>query len=302
MRFTPNKLKIDKLKNLYQHRQVQVHVLRADEVHPIISGNKWYKLRCYLDVAKKASKRVVITFGGAFSNHIIATAALAKQEQFISVGIIRGERPPTLSPTLQDAEAFGMHLFFVSREEYKEKKVPPELMLRFNEQDCLIINEGGYGEEGKRGAASLLADVDLARYTHIATAVGTGTTLTGLVTASLPHQKVIGISVLKNNTALQQEVNALLPQILHNNFTLVNQYHFGGYAKHTPELIAFMNHWYGLTGLPTDFVYTAKLFFALNDLIEKNYFEKGSSVLAVHSGGLQGNRSLKKGTLIFTPF
>ncbi len=302
MSFTPHNLKIDKLKNLYQHQQVAVSVLRADLVHPIISGNKWYKLNHYLKAAKNTGKRVLLTFGGAFSNHMIATAALAQQHNFISVGIIRGEKPAALSPTLQDAQVFGMHLFYVSREDYKSKIIPIEVRQYFDEKETLVINEGGYGEAGKWGAANLLDSVEGTAYTHIAVAVGTGTTLAGLVTASLPHQKVLGISSFKNNNALQPEINDLLPNRLQNQFTIFHQYHFGGYAKYTPELIQFMNRWYQLTGIPTDFVYTAKLFFGLNNLIEMNYFKKGSSILAVHSGGLQGNRSLKKGTLIFTGF
>lgn len=270
-----------------------VDVLRLDLIHPSISGNKWFKLKEYLKEAKELNKRSLLTFGGAFSNHIVATAAAANNSGFKSIGIIRGEKPAKLSDTLNDAVDFGMKLYFISREDYKKKIIPSDVSL----QDAYVINEGGYGKMGAEGAKEILNQVDLSNYDYILAAVGTGTTLAGLIEAANPVQNVIGISVMKNNFSLQQEVENLLSG--RREFHLFHDYHFGGYAKYNQELIDFMNEWHRATHIPSDFVYTGKLFFAINDLIRKNYFSPGSKLLVIHSGGLQGNRSLPKGTLIF---
>lgn len=270
-----------------------VDVLRLDLIHPSISGNKWFKLKEYLKEAKELNKRSLLTFGGAFSNHIVATAAAAKKFGFDSIGIIRGERPAKISGTLNEAVNFGMKLYFVSREDYKKKIIPSDVSL----QDAYVINEGGYGKMGAEGAKEILNQVDLSNYDYILAAVGTGTTLAGLIEACSPAKNIIGISVMKNNFSLQQEVENLLSG--RREFHLFHDYHFGGYAKYNQELIDFMNEWHRATHIPSDFVYTGKLFFAVNDLIRKNYFSPGSKLLVIHSGGLQGNRSLPKGTLIF---
>lgn len=292
-------IRVDPIKNLYQQQGVEVDVLRLDLLHPGVSGNKWFKLREYLADAKGQGKRVLLTFGGAFSNHIAATAAACKEAGFRCIGVIRGERPPTLSHTLQGAQRDGMDLYFTSREAYKTKDIPDAVWEQYAREDIYIINEGGYGLKGRQGAESILDHCPRGRYTHIVAACGTGTTLAGLVAAAAPEQTVIGIPVLKNYTSMEAEVNALLPPPLHSRYALIHDYHFGGYAKHPPPLIDFMNRWYEQTGIPSDFVYTGKLFYAVDDLVQKGYFPRGSRILVVHSGGLQGNDSLSKGTLIF---
>jgi 1-aminocyclopropane-1-carboxylate deaminase len=274
-------------------------VLRLDIVHPVISGNKWYKLKEYIKDAVALNKKTVLTYGGAYSNHIVATAAACADNNLKSIGIIRGEKPSALSHTLLTATGFGMKSFFISREDYKAKIVPDEIFEHNNEEDIYIINEGGYGKKGAEGAEEILRTVDVSSYSHIIAAVGTGTTLAGLTTACAQHQTTIGISVLKNNFTLQNEIENLLPDEIRTQFSLIHDYHFGGYAKHTKELIKFMNDWFQRTGIPSDFVYTGKLFFAINDLIEKKYFPDYSKLLIIHSGGLQGNLSMPKGTLIF---
>jgi 1-aminocyclopropane-1-carboxylate deaminase len=272
-------------------------VLRLDKVHPVISGNKWYKLKEYLKEAQTQEKSTIITFGGAFSNHIVATAAACKCLGLQSVGIIRGERPKNLSNTLLDAIAFGMHLFFISREEYKLKSIPQELYNTYAPDQLYFVNEGGYGHLGMLGAASIIGETDTSFYTHFLTAVGTGTTLAGLVKASLPQQEVIGISVMKNNFSLKSAVEQLVPD--RHNFRILHDYHFGGYAKLSSELLDFMNQWYVRTGIPSDFVYTGKLFFAFEQLVSLNFFPRHANILLIHSGGLQGNRSLPDGSLVF---
>ncbi|HEX7902826.1 MAG TPA: pyridoxal-phosphate dependent enzyme [Chitinophagaceae bacterium] len=279
---------------LHRQKEIDVAVLRLDKIHPLISGNKWFKLKYYLEDASMQQKKTIATFGGAYSNHILATAAVCKLKGLASIGIIRGEEPSVLSPTLLQARELGMHLFFISREDYAQKKIPSAITA----SDIYWINEGGYGEKGAQGASTITTCFDQHNYTHICCAVGTGTMMAGLITASLPLQTVIGISVLKNNLEIMNSVKPLLPEEK-NNFHVFHDYHFGGYAKHKTELIRFMNEFYTHTMIPSDFVYTGKLFYAINDLVEKNYFPSGSNVLIVHSGGLQGNVSLSKGTLIF---
>ncbi|MFN2456694.1 MAG: 1-aminocyclopropane-1-carboxylate deaminase/D-cysteine desulfhydrase [Chitinophagaceae bacterium] len=292
-------LRIDTINlSLNRYKKLSVHVLRLDLIHPVISGNKWFKLQPYLTEAKQQNKKAILTFGGAFSNHIIATAAACKLIGLKSIGIIRGEKPQKLSITLSEALHYGMQLFFISRQAYKSNHIPEEVFTTFNPQDIYVINEGGYGVKGMEGASTILKKMDTSTYTHICAAVGTGTMLAGLVASTRTWQQVIGISVLKNNLQVGEKIQQLL-SAKSNNFFIMHQYHFGGYAKYNQQLIAFMNEWFEQTEIPSDFVYTGKVFFAINNLIHSGYFSSDSNIIIIHSGGLQGNRSLPKGTLIF---
>ena len=279
---------------LFIEKKVEVSVLRLDKMHPLISGNKWFKLRYYLDEAQQTGNKHIITFGGAYSNHILATAAACKLYDLACTGIIRGEEPSIHSPTLQQAAALGMQLIFVSRDDYAAKSIPGQLV----SGQYYTIPEGGYGKTGARGAATTLDHCDKSSYTHFMCAAGTGTMTAGLVNAALSHQQVTSISVLKNNHDLENAVKSLLAD-RGKKISLLHDYHFGGYAKFKPALIDFMNYWYSTTGIPSDFVYTAKLFYAINDLAAKEFFPAGSRILVIHSGGLQGNTSLPKGMLNF---
>lgn len=294
----PENIRIDPVQFL-QKIHTTVDVLRLDLIHPVISGNKWFKLKEYLKEAKSFNKKIILTYGGAYSNHIVATAAAAKENGFKSIGVIRGEKPTTLSHTLNDAMDFGMEIFFLSRGDYRTRIIPPKLLERYNTEEIYIINEGGYGVKGVEGAKGILQLMDFSAYTHILDVVGTGTTIAGIVESSGEHQTIIGISSMKNNFSLQQETEKFISEENRHRFNLIHDYHFGGYAKYTQQLIDFMNEWYRQTSIPSDFVYTGKLFFATNDLLKKNYFPNGSKLLLMHSGGLQGNQSLPKGTLIF---
>jgi 1-aminocyclopropane-1-carboxylate deaminase len=291
-------IRIDSLKNMYQPYNVEVDVLRLDKIHPIISGNKWFKLKEYLKEAERSGKKNILTFGGAWSNHILATAAACKIFNFKTIGIIRGEEPKTLSDTLLDAIKHEMQLFFINRSAYTNKQIPDDVWKEINEDETLIIPEGGYGITGCKGARDINKSYTQ-DYSYIFTACGTGTTLAGMVNASSTTTKFVGISVLKNNISLAEEVIKLLPPGINNAFSIIHDYHFGGYAKTTKELITFMNDFYSLTSIPTDIVYTGKLFYAVDQLIKTSFFPKASKILIIHSGGLQGNRSLPKGTLIF---
>jgi len=263
------------LQELDQH-SVQMDVLRLDKIHPVISGNKWFKLKEYLSIAITEGRRRLVTFGGAWSNHILAAACAAHHAGLSSTGIIRGERPANPSLTLRGAEEYGMQLEFISRSAYSQKNEPAFLAdLTARCPDAIIVPEGGAGEPGIKGSMDILRQIDSSPYSHILCAVGTGTTYKGLMAAAAPGQEVIGISVL------------------------TPPYHFGGYARHTPALLDFMNSWYHSTGIPSDIVYTGKLFYAALDMIRKDLFPPGSRLLLIHSGGLQGNRSLPPGTLHF---
>jgi 1-aminocyclopropane-1-carboxylate deaminase len=285
---------VDTISFLFE-KEIEVSVLRLDRLHPDIPGNKWFKLRYYLEEARAGHKTTIITFGGAWSNHIIATAAACKMMGLRATGIIRGEEPATLSPTLLQAREWDMQLVFIPRSAYREKYIPAELLT----EESYVINEGGYGEPGARGAATI-TDHCSKDFTHYCCAAGTGTMMAGLINAATGTQQVIGIPVLKNNGEPHTQIQALLTRKdVAANWQLVHDYHFGGYAKSSPELFRFMNHFYEQTGIPSDFVYTGKLFYAVTDLIRENFFAPGSKLLLVHSGGLQGNASLRKGTLIF---
>ncbi|HKZ68055.1 MAG TPA: pyridoxal-phosphate dependent enzyme [Chitinophagaceae bacterium] len=279
--------------SLVNKENIEVDVLRLDKLSPVVSGNKWFKLRYYLEEAKAQHKKGILTFGGAWSNHIIATAAICKKHGLKSIGIIRGEEPKKLSFTLSHAKESGMHLIFISRSAYQQKKIPKTV----ETDDYYIINEGGYGKAGAKGASTIL-DYCTKSYTHYCCAVGTGTMMAGLINAVSPEQSVLGISVMKNNSALEKMIQTLVKGTK-KNWLLIHDYHFGGYAKYQPALLTFMNEFYKQTAIPSDFVYTGKLFYAISDLIGKNYFPADSKLLLIHSGGLQGNSSLADGILIF---
>ncbi|MDO6432471.1 1-aminocyclopropane-1-carboxylate deaminase [Flavitalea sp. BT771] len=271
----PLSIQTVELPELAQHH-VSMDVLRLDLIHPVISGNKWFKLKEWLRIAAAGGGSHLITFGGAWSNHIIASAFAAREAGLSATGIIRGEKPARLSATLSAAAAYGMRLEFITRTAYRQKDDPIFLAgLSTRYPGAVIIPEGGAGEPGIKGSMDILREIDSSPYSHILCAVGTGTTFKGLSAAASTSQEVIGIS-------------ALAPP-----------YHFGGYARHTPELLEFMNHFYRTTGIPSDFVYTGKLFYATLDMVRKDHFPPDSRLLVIHSGGLQGNRGLPPGLLYF---
>jgi 1-aminocyclopropane-1-carboxylate deaminase len=277
--------------------QVPVSILRLDLLHPVVSGNKWFKLKYFLQEAKDTHKTTIASFGGAYSNHIVATAYAAREVGLNSIGFIRGEKASVLSTTLQNAIDYGMQLVFIERNRYQNK----ELIMQENEgPDYYWIREGGYGIKGAIGAADILQTADTGSYSHIICATGTGTMMAGLIKAAHPGQEIIGISVLKNNFSIREEVLSLLTAIEKEKiFTFSHDYSFGGYARHPEELIRFMTETWQLEQLPTDIVYTAKLLYAAKDMIARNQFPFGSRLLLIHSGGLQGNESLPFNTLPF---
>ena len=252
-----------------------------------------------MDAAGSGVAKKVITFGGAFSNHLAATALACKEMNLKSIGIVRGERPAVLSHTLLFCLHHGMHLEFISRSNFKKinnEEFLKDLKNKYGEH--VLIPEGGFSIMGKEGAALVTRTFDDSDLTHICLAVGTATTFAGIIDGIKDHCEVIGVSALKNMNDISCRLHALKVNSS-KKYDYIEGYHFGGYAKKTGELISFMNQFYLQYRIPLDFVYTAKMMFGVNDLVEKNYFPPGSRILCIHTGGLQGNQSLPKGMLIF---
>ena len=275
----------------------KVDLLRLDVIHPIVSGNKFYKLRYYIELALEKGVSTVASFGGPYSNHIVALAYTAKEAGLKSIGYIRTNTDEPMTPSLKEAKAYGMEFVYLGRTDFQSKKAA---ILQSSEMntDCYLIDEGGYGTIGAKGAATILTTQDTSHYDVIICAVGTGTMLAGIIHAADAHQKIIGIPVLKNEGSIESEINALLED-KNRPYTLQHQFHQGGYAKTNPTMLDFMNRLWDAEKIPTDIVYTSKLLFGVEQVINENYFDKDISILVIHSGGLQGNRSLPEGTLKF---
>ncbi|MGM8360674.1 1-aminocyclopropane-1-carboxylate deaminase/D-cysteine desulfhydrase [Flavobacterium sp. ARAG 55.4] len=276
---------------------VSITIKREDLIHPVVSGNKFRKLKYNLRQAKIENKRKLLTFGGAFSNHIAAVAFAARENGFESIGIIRGEELKdkiTQNPTLEFARECGMQLEFVSREQYRSKNEVTfleELKLKFG--DFFLIPEGGTNKLAVKGCEEILTDEDK-QFDYICCAVGTGGTISGIINSSFSHQKVLGFPALKGDF-LQDEIRIF---VQNKKWDLINSYHFGGYGKVNEELITFINDFYTDNQIPLDPVYTGKMVFGVIDMIQKNYFPAQSNILLIHTGGLQGiqgmNAKLKK--------
>lgn len=282
---------------------VEVAVMRLDQIHHLVSGNKFFKLKYNLEEAKKLGKKVLLTFGGAFSNHIYATAFAANLAEFQSIGIIRGEEASRANPTLAHAERIGMQLHFVDRESYRRKN-SSEFMgnLRARFGDFYLIPEGGTNALAILGSKEILTE-SIDAFTHICVSIGTGGTFVGLAASLKCHQKLLGFSSLKGDF-IHQEIETLLST--HQIYTegsleIRNEYHFGGYGKHKLKQIEFMKGFYSEFKIPLDPIYTGKMFFGVWDLITKDHFPAGSKILLIHTGGLQGNAGFKAKTGIDLP-
>ena len=279
---------------------IEATVLRLDRIDPEISGNKWFKLEQYIEQVFAEKKEGIVTFGGAYSNHLLAVAACCEKLSLKSVGIIRGEQPEKPGPTLTDLQQKGMELHFIPRSDYSEKG-KQEALYKKQFPALLLVPEGGAGERGMSGAASIADLFQQEPFTHVVCAIGTGTMAAGLLRRLNAEQTLIGIPVLKITDPNKYEVTHLLhAQQGAAKFELFFDYHFNGYAKTSEVLFQFMNDLHEKSGIPTDFVYTGKLFYGFFDLVAKEYFDSDAKILIVHSGGLQGNRSLPIGTILNT--
>ncbi|MEP6675237.1 MAG: pyridoxal-phosphate dependent enzyme [Ferruginibacter sp.] len=285
---------------LFAEKKITVAVLRLDALHPVVSGNKFFKLKYFLEEALNKNK-AVITFGGAYSNHLVATAFACREAGIACTGIVRGEAPEMLSPTLQQCREYGMQLKFISRDAYKKHDEPS--FLHELEKDFvshIVIPEGGYHPLGAKGSAGIGEYIRAENYSHIACAVGTATTIAGLLSVADAHQTVLGFNVLKGMTDLDLRLRYLLAEKnAAKKIKVIDDYTFDGYAKKNAALIAFMNRLYEQENLPTDFVYTAKMMYGIYDMVRMDHFAPGSKIVCIHTGGLQGNASLPEGSLIF---
>lgn len=266
---------------------IKLFIKREDQNHPFVSGNKWWKLKYNLEEALKAGYTTLLTFGGAYSNHIYATASAAHEVGLKSIGIIRGEETLSLNPTLSFAKGRGMQLQYVSREEYRNKTEVSFIEQLHNQLgDFYLIPEGGTNELAVKGCAEfakqLSSEVD---FDYLCLPVGTGGTMAGIIEGLDESKKIIGFPVLRGATFLENEIRRYTAK---NNWQLVYDYHFGGYAKVMKELTEFMNQVEQQFNIPLDPIYTAKMMFGIMDLIKKKFFAAGSTILAIHTGGLQG--------------
>lgn len=293
-------INIDSLNNvIFDQHNVAVSMLRLDTVHPIVSGNKIFKLHYFLDEALHSSHKQIITFGGTYSNHLAATAFACKETMIKSIGIVRGEMPAELSHTLLFCIQNGMQLEFISRAAYQKINTDEfQHSLTKKYGDHTLIPEGGYSQKGANGAKLITNYFNSKNFTHVCCPVGTATTFAGLVMGCGCEVKLTGFSVLKNLNDIDARLK-VLKVVSEKKYSFNGDYHFGGYAKKKPELIDFMNSFYKPTAIPLDFVYTGKMMFGIYDLIKKDHYPPGSHILCVHTGGLQGNESLPKGTLSF---
>jgi len=282
---------------------IELAIKRLDLVHPEVSGNKFFKLKYNLEKIKSDQKSKILTFGGAFSNHIYATAEAAYAENLESIGIIRGERIEPLNATLARAEKLGMQLHFVDRKIYRNK-TEPEFLASLKEKfgDYYFIPEGGTNKLAIKGTQEIL-NIEDEKFSTICSSIGTGGTFTGLYSTLSAQQNLLGFSSLKGEFIHREiadliEMHQLKSQ---GEYQIFTNYHFGGYAKYKQELIDFIWWFYESFGIVLDPIYTGKMAFGIWDLIQGNHFSNGSKLLMIHSGGLQGNAGFTELTGIKLP-
>ena len=282
---------IHQIKNqLFDKKGIEVYLKRDDLIHPIISGNKWRKLKYVLQKASNENKTHLVTFGGAYSNHLLASAAAAAKFGFKSTGMVRGEE--VNNDTLFLCRLHGMRLIFVDRESYRNK---PALFDKYfaDDENAFFIDEGGASAEGAKGCSELVNELT-ERYNHIFCACGTGTTAAGIINGARQNNletQFNGIPVFKNGEFLRDEIDRFLiePSI----YKLHTDYHFGGYGITDDRLIQFIKQFVAETGILIEPVYTGKMLYAVFDLAAKDYFKKGDRILAIHTGGIWGLLGMK---------
>lgn len=272
---------------LLREKGVFLYIKREDTIHPLISGNKYRKLKYNLEEAKKQGHSTLLTFGGAFSNHIAAVACAGKEQGFGTIGVIRGEELAQSwqdNPTLALAHRQGMRFHFVSRSDYRNKNEAPfRQMLNERFGECYLLPEGGTNALAVQGCEEILTEAD-AGFHHICCAVGTGGTLAGIINSAKEGQNVLGFPALKGDF-LNDDIRTFARN---DRWRLVTDYHFGGYAKVDRELVTFINRFRDETGIPLDPIYTGKMLFGIFDLVKQDVFPKDTRILTIHTGGLQG--------------
>lgn len=276
---------------ILKEKNITLVLKREDLLHPYISGNKYRKLKYNLVAAQREGHQTLLTFGGAYSNHIAAVAFAGKEKGMQTIGIIRGEELEDnwqRNTTLKRANANGMLFKFVSRQSYKEKDTVAFVShLRNDFGDFYLVPEGGTNALAVKGCEEILVTKDN-EFDIVCTCVGTGGTLAGLINSANSSQEVLGFSALKGDF-LKKEISKM---VKNDNWRLITDYHFGGYAKINRELIEFINEFKATTGIPLDAIYTGKMLFGLLDMIKNDNFVTGTTILAIHTGGIQGNEGM----------
>jgi len=273
-----------------------VSLLRLDQTGGLAPGNKWFKLRGHLEAARKLGVRRLLSFGGAWSNHLHALAAVGHEHGYETVGIVRGECGPLASAMLTDARAWGMRIVKVSRSEYRQRNEPQYLnQLREQFDPCLVIPEGGANAPGASGCMAIAELVEAAATAaaRVVLAVGTGTTLAGVAAGLGSEHQVVGVSALKGASDLEQRVSQVLtgwaPE-RHARWTILHQYHCGGFARASAELQRFILDFERIQGIELEPVYTGKMLFAIHQLLGSGQWGCSEPIVAIHTGGLQGRR------------
>ena len=278
---------------LLLEKEVELWIKQDYLTHPFLSGNKWRKLKYNLIEAKKQKQKVLLTFGGAYSNHIYAVAAAGKEFGFQTVGMIRGEEHNPLNHTLDFAKSCGMELYYLDRTLYR-KKYEKDFLSKLSNQfgNFYLVPEGGTNQLALKGCQEMIQEID-EDFDTVCMPCGTGGTLAGSILELKRHQKALGFSALKGRDFLEKEVEKLIGKE-HNNWSINWKYHFGGYAKTTNELFRFLKDFEKDHTIALDPIYTGKMFYGLFDLIANDYFEKKSKIVAIHTGGLQGIKGFEK--------
>lgn len=279
---------ISPIQTIVSTNGITLDLLREDALHPEISGNKFRKLKYNIEAFQQGSFDALLTFGGAYSNHIAATAAAGNAFDMPTIGIIRGEELADKidgNPTLTFAQSCGMQLEFITRNKYQQKNTDAYLAaLQQQFGNIYILPEGGTNALAVKGCEEILNE-QTENYDYICVAVGTAGTISGILKAAKPHQNILGFPALKTADFLEIEIKNWTKN---TNFELINDYHFGGYAKVSDNLIQFINNFKELYHVPLDPIYTGKMMFGIFDLMEKKHFPNHSRILAIHTGGLQG--------------
>ncbi|SHH99079.1 1-aminocyclopropane-1-carboxylate deaminase [Chryseolinea serpens] len=265
---------------------IRVVLKREDLNHPHVSGNKWWKLKYNIEKVLQHPSRTLLTFGGAYSNHLYATAAACHELGLRSIGVVRGEEHPLLNDTLQFVKDQGMQLHYVSRESYRHKTEADFIDALENEFGAFVlVPEGGSNEEAVQGASEFAASLDQS-FDYLCCPVGTGGTLAGLIRGYNSTKTILGFSVLKGAYGMVEEIRHWNPG--KTNWQLITDYHFGGYAKSTPDLLQFIAQFKARHAVPLEPIYTGKMMSGIFDLTKQGFFKRGSTLLAIHTGGLQG--------------
>jgi 1-aminocyclopropane-1-carboxylate deaminase len=275
---------------ILEEKNIRLFVKRLDTVHPFISGNKWFKLKYNLIEAKKLGYKTLLTFGGAYSNHISATAFSAKEKGFRSIGIIRGEEHFPLNSTLSFARENKMELHYISRSDYRLKNSTDFLdNLRTEFGEFYLLPEGGTNELAIKGTSEIIERNDMQDY--ICCSAATGGTIAGVINAAHSMQQVIGFPAIKGSNVLVKDIKLWTKN---KDFKIIDTYCYGGYAKVSKELIQFINNFHRTQNILLDAIYTGKMMMGILDLVSKDYFKEGSTILALHTGGLQGNKGISE--------